>query len=120
VHACATAEHLLAFDPVCFFRCWQVVYFFAIYLPNLRQSRAPDRPRAPLRDCRPDRAVREAPRFRPCATVEHRMRLVQLAGAGNAGEALEHYQAPRTALRNRSGVAAGLARRSSLSVASGG
>jgi len=73
-----------------------VVYFFAIYLPNLRQSRgARSAARAITRLVDPDRAVREARSdFDRAPTVEHRMRLgAALLAAGNAGEALEHYQA---------------------------
>jgi hypothetical protein len=73
-----------------------VVYFFAIYLPSLRQSRgarAAARTITQLVD--PNRAVRESRAdFDRAPTVEHRMRLgAALLAAGNAGEALEHYQA---------------------------
>jgi hypothetical protein len=73
-----------------------VVYFFAIYLPNLRQSRgARSAARTITRLVDPDRAVRGARSdFDRAPTVEHRMRLgAALLAAGNAGEALEHYQA---------------------------
>jgi len=73
-----------------------VVYFFAIYLPNLRQSRgARSAARTITRLVDPDRAVREARSdFDRAPTVEHRMRLAAaLLAAGNAGGALEHYQA---------------------------
>jgi hypothetical protein len=73
-----------------------VVYFFAIYLPNLRQSRgARSAARTITRLVDPDRAVREARSdFDRAPTVEHRMRLgAALLAAGNAGEALEHHQA---------------------------
>ncbi|RKP46336.1 hypothetical protein [Trinickia fusca] len=73
-----------------------VVYFFAIYLPSLRQSRgawAATRAISQLVD--PNRAVREARTdFDRAPTVAHRMRLgAALLDAGNATEALEHYQA---------------------------
>ena len=73
-----------------------VVYFFAVYLPSLRQShgaRVATRAITQLVD--PNRAIREArANFDRAPTVEHRMRLgAALLAAGNAGEALEHYQA---------------------------
>src|ERR1700712_1980007 len=72
------------------------VYFFAIYLPSLRQShgaRAATRAVSQLVD--PNRAVRDArANFDRAPTVEHRMRLgAALLDAGEAQEALEHYQA---------------------------
>jgi hypothetical protein len=72
------------------------VYFFVIYLPSLRQSRgarATTRAISQLVD--PNRAVREARTdFDRAPTVAHRMRLgAALLDAGNAAEALEHYQA---------------------------
>jgi hypothetical protein len=72
------------------------VYFFVIYLPSLRQSRgarAATRTISQLVD--PNRAVREARTdFDRAPTVAHRMRLgAALLDAGNAAEALEHYQA---------------------------
>jgi hypothetical protein len=73
-----------------------VVYFFAIYLPSLRQSRgARMATRAVTQLVDPNRAVREARSdFDRAPTVEHRMRLgASLLAAGKAGEALEHYQA---------------------------
>lgn len=73
-----------------------VVYFFAIYLPSLRQSRgARMATRAVTQLVDPNRAVREARSdFDRSPTVEHRMRLgASLLAAGQAGEALEHYQA---------------------------
>jgi hypothetical protein len=73
-----------------------VVYFFAIYLPSLRQSRgARAATRAITQLVDPNRAVREArANFERAPTVEHRMRLgAALLEAGEAGEALEHYQA---------------------------
>jgi hypothetical protein len=73
-----------------------VVYFFAIYLPSLRQSRgARVATRAITQLVDPTRAVREARSdFDRAPTVEHRMRLgAALLTAGKAGEALEHYQA---------------------------
>ncbi|MPW23022.1 hypothetical protein GCT13_41165 [Paraburkholderia sp. CNPSo 3157] len=73
-----------------------VVYFFVIYLPALRQSRgamAATKAISQLVD--PNRAVREARTdFDRAPTVAHRMRLgAALLDAGNASEALEHYQA---------------------------
>ncbi len=73
-----------------------VVYFFAIYLPGLRQSRgarAATRAISQLVD--PNRAVREARMdFDRAPTVANRMRLgAALLDAGNAAEALGHYQA---------------------------
>jgi len=73
-----------------------LVYLFAIYLPSLRESRggrAATRAISQLVD--PNRAVREARvNFDRAPTVEHRMRLgAALLEAGQAGEALEHYQA---------------------------
>jgi hypothetical protein len=73
-----------------------LVYFFAIYLPSLRQSRgARVATRAIAQFVDPNRAVREARAdFDRSPTVQHRMRLgAALLAAGNAGEALEHYQA---------------------------
>jgi len=73
-----------------------VVYFFAIYLPSLRQSRgAHVATRAISKLVDPRRAIREARSdFDRVPTVEHRMRLgAALLEAGSAGEALEHYQA---------------------------
>jgi hypothetical protein len=73
-----------------------VAYLFAIYLPSLRQSRgARVATRAIAQFVDPNRAVREARAdFDRAPTVQHRMRLgAALLAAGNAGEALEHYQA---------------------------
>ncbi|HTH62285.1 MAG TPA: hypothetical protein VL689_19295 [Paraburkholderia sp.] len=73
-----------------------VVYFFAIYLPGLRQSRgARAATRAFSQIVDPNRAVREArSNFDRAPTVAHRMRLgAALLDAGNAAEALQHYQA---------------------------
>jgi hypothetical protein len=73
-----------------------VVYFFAIYLPSLRQSRgARVATRAITQLVDPNRVIREARSdFDRAPTVEHRMRLgAALLAAGNAGEALEHYRA---------------------------
>src|ERR1700709_85586 len=72
------------------------VYFFVIYLPSLRQSRgARTATRAISQLVDPNRAVREARTdFDRAPTVAHRMRLgAALLDAGNAAEALEHYQA---------------------------
>lgn len=73
-----------------------VVYFFAVYLPSLRQSHgARMATRAVAQWVDPNRAVREArDAFDRAPTVEHRMRLgAALSAAGNDSEALEHYQA---------------------------
>lgn len=73
-----------------------VVYFFAVYLPSLRQTRgARAATRAIKQIVDPNRAVREArDAFDRAPTVDHRMRLgAALLDAGNASEALEHYQA---------------------------
>lgn len=73
-----------------------VVYFFAIYLPSLRQTRgARVATRAITQLVDPNRAVREARAdFDRAPTVDHRMRLgAALLDAGDAREALEHYQA---------------------------
>jgi len=73
-----------------------VVYFFAVYLPALRQSRgARVATRALTNLVDPNRAVREARTdFDRAPTVAHRMRLAAaLLEAGEAGEALQHYQA---------------------------
>lgn len=72
------------------------VYFFAIYLPSLRQSRgARAATRAITQIVDPNRAVREARvNFDRAPTVAHRMRLAAaLLDAGNAAEALTHYRA---------------------------
>jgi hypothetical protein len=72
------------------------VYFFVVYLPSLRQSRgARTATRAISQLVDPNRAVREARTdFDRAPTVAHRMRLgAALLDAGNAAEALEHYQA---------------------------
>jgi hypothetical protein len=71
------------------------VYLFAIYLPALRQSRgARAATRAISQFVDPNRAVREARTdFDGAPTVAHRMRLAAaLLDAGNAAEALTHYQ----------------------------
>ena len=73
-----------------------VVYFFAIYLPGLRQTRgarAAKRAIGQLVD--PNRAVREArDAFDRAPTVDHRMRLgAALLEAGEPKAALEHYEA---------------------------
>ncbi|RQH02792.1 tetratricopeptide repeat protein [Paraburkholderia dinghuensis] len=73
-----------------------LVYFFAIYLPSLRESRgARSATRAISQIVDPNRAVREARNdFDRAPTVAHRMRLgAALLDAGKAAEALEHYQA---------------------------
>ncbi|WP_020200789.1 tetratricopeptide repeat protein [Cupriavidus sp. WS] len=73
-----------------------VVYFFAIYLPALRQTRgarAATRAIGQLVD--PNRAVREArAAFDRAPTVDHRMRLgAALLDADEPKEALQHYEA---------------------------
>lgn len=73
-----------------------IVYFFAVYLPSLRDSRgARAASRAIKQIVDPNRAVREAREaFDRAPTVDHRMRLgAALLEVGNAAEALEHYQA---------------------------
>jgi hypothetical protein len=73
-----------------------VVYLFAVYLPSLRQSRgARAATQAITQFVDPNRALREArAEFDRSPTVQHRMRLGEaLLEAGNASEALEHYQA---------------------------
>ena len=73
-----------------------VAYFFAIYLPGLRQSRgARAAKQAITQFVDPNRALREArAEFDRAPTVQNRMRLgAALLEAGNAGEALAHYQA---------------------------
>lgn len=73
-----------------------IVYFFAIYLPSLRQTRgARAAGRAIKQIVDPGRAVREAREaFDRAPTVDHRMRLgAALLDAGQAPEALQHYEA---------------------------
>ncbi|CAG9243474.1 tetratricopeptide repeat protein [Paraburkholderia unamae] len=73
-----------------------LVYFFVIYLPTLRQSRgARATSKAISQFVDPNRAVREARMdFDSAPTVAHRMRLAAaLLEAGDAAEALTHYQA---------------------------
>jgi hypothetical protein len=73
-----------------------IVYFFAVYLPGLNQSRgARVATRAIGQLVDPNRAIREArSNFDRAPTVEHRMRLAAaLLTDGHAKEALEHYQA---------------------------
>ncbi len=73
-----------------------VVYFFAVYLPSLRQTRgARAAGRAIRQMVDPNRAVREArDAFDRAPTVDHRMRLgAALLDAGQPAEALTHYQA---------------------------
>lgn len=73
-----------------------IVYFFAIYLPSLRQTRgARAAGRAIKQIVDPGRAVREAREaFDRAPTVDHRMRLgAALLDAGQAPEALRHYEA---------------------------
>ncbi|CAG9163659.1 tetratricopeptide repeat protein [Cupriavidus pampae] len=73
-----------------------IVYFFAIYLPSLRQTRgARAAGRAIRQIVDPNRAVREArDAFDRAPTVDARMRLgAALLDADNPAEALGHYQA---------------------------
>lgn len=73
-----------------------VVYFFAIYLPALRESRgARAATRAITQLVDPNRAVREArAAFDRAPTVDHHMRLgAALLDAGQPAEALQHYEA---------------------------
>ncbi|HEY2024909.1 tetratricopeptide repeat protein [Paraburkholderia sp.] len=73
-----------------------VVYFFAVFLPGLRQSRgARVATQAITQFVDPNRALREARAdFDRAPTVQHRMRLGDaLLEAGNPREALEHFQA---------------------------
>ena len=73
-----------------------LVYFFAVYLPSLRQSRgAYVATRAITQFVDPNRAVREArAQFDRAPTVASRMRLgAALLEAGDAPGAIEHYQA---------------------------
>jgi hypothetical protein len=73
-----------------------VVYFFAVFLPSLRQSRgARVATQAITQFVDPNRALREARAdFDRAPTVQHRMRLGDaLLAAGNPREALEHFQA---------------------------
>ncbi|MGF6598093.1 hypothetical protein P3T23_002810 [Paraburkholderia sp. GAS448] len=97
VHAVRTGQGMYwLFILFAFPMLGSVVYFFAIYLPSLRQSRsARVATRAIAQFVDPNRAVREArAEFDRAPTVQHRMRLgADLLAAGNAGEALEHYQA---------------------------
>ncbi|AJW44865.1 MULTISPECIES: tetratricopeptide repeat protein [Ralstonia] len=76
-----------------------VVYFFAIYLPEIRHSRgARVAGRAVTQLIDPNRAVREARiDFDRAPTVQHRLRLGEaLLQAGNAKEAREHFEQAAT------------------------
>ena len=73
-----------------------LVYFVAVYLPSLRQSRgAYVAARAITQFVDPNRAVRESrAQFDRAPTVASRMRLgAALLEAGQANEAIEHYDA---------------------------
>ncbi len=73
-----------------------VVYFFAVYLPSLRQSRgAYVAARAITQFVDPNRVLRESrAQFDRAPTVASRMRLgAALLDAGQAQEAIEHYEA---------------------------
>lgn len=91
-----------------------LVYFFAVYLPSLRQSRgAHAAARAITQFVDPNRAVRESrAEFDRAPTVANRMRLgAALLEAGNAQEAMEHYQAAAEGpFANDPAVLLGLAR----------
>jgi hypothetical protein len=97
VHAVRTQQGLYwLFILFAFPMLGSLVYFFAIYLPSLRQSRgARVATQAITQFVDPNRALREArAQFERAPTVQHRMRLGEaLLEAGNASEALEHYQA---------------------------
>lgn len=76
-----------------------VVYFFAIYLPEMRHSRgARVASRAVTQLIDPNRAVREARNdFDRAPTVQHRLRLGEaLLEAGDAKEAREHFEQAAT------------------------
>ena len=73
-----------------------LVYFFAVYLPSLRGSRgAYVAARALTQLVDPNRAVRESrAQFDRAPTVASRLRLgAALLEAGNAQEAIEHFEA---------------------------
>ncbi|MFC0398830.1 tetratricopeptide repeat protein [Paraburkholderia rhizosphaerae] len=97
VHAVHTRQNIYwLFILFIFPLLGSVVYFFAVLLPGLRQSRggyAASRAISQFVD--PDRALREArAEFDRAPTVQHRMRFgAALLAAGRAGEALEQYQA---------------------------
>ena len=96
VHAIRTRQNLYwIFILFVFPLLGSLVYFFAVLLPSLRQSRggyAAARAISQLVD--PDRALREARiEFDRAPTVQHRMRLgAALLAADKPGEALEQYQ----------------------------
>jgi hypothetical protein len=91
-----------------------LVYFFAVYLPSLRQSRgAYVAARAITQFVDPNRAVRESrAAFDSAPTVANRMRLgAALMEAGNAQEAMQHYEAAANGpFANDPAVLLGLAR----------
>jgi hypothetical protein len=97
VHAVRTGQNMYWLLLLFIFPMFgSLVYFFAVYLPSLRQSRgARAATRAITQFVDPNRAVREARSdFDRSPTVQHRMRLgAALLAAGDAREALEHYQA---------------------------
>ncbi|WP_018605677.1 hypothetical protein [Uliginosibacterium gangwonense] len=71
-----------------------IVYFFAIYLPELRGSRAVHvARRAVAQAIDPGRELREANRsFEMAPTIDNRLRLAEaLLNAGDAARALTHY-----------------------------
>ncbi len=91
-----------------------LVYFFAVFLPGLRQSRgAYVAARAITQFVDPDRAVRESrAAFDNAPTVANRMRLgAALMEAGNVQEAMQHYEAAANGpFANDPAVLLGLAR----------
>jgi hypothetical protein len=97
IHAVHTRQNIYwLFILFAFPLLGSLVYFFAVCLPGMRQSRggyAASRAISQLVD--PDRALREARAdFDRAPTVQHRMRLgAALLEAGHAKEALEQYQA---------------------------
>lgn len=115
VHAVRTGQNMYWLLLLFIFPLFgSVVYFFAVYLPSLRQSRGGRAAtRAITQWVDPNRAVREARSdFDRAPTVQHRMRLgAALLEAGEAREALEHYQnAAQGPFANDPAVLMGLAR----------
>lgn len=96
VHAIRTRQNIYwIFILFAFPLLGGLVYFFAVLLPGLRQSRGGYvAARAISQFVDPDRALREARiEFDRAPTVQHRMRLAAaLLAADKASEALEHYQ----------------------------
>lgn len=100
VHAVRTHQNLYwLFILFAFPLLGSVVYFFAIYLPELRYSRgARVATRAVSQMIDPNRAVREARNdFDRAPTVQHRLRLGEaLLEAGDAKEARQHFEQAAT------------------------